>query len=187
MIMECNSEPASKINNESFDRAKALKEFDGSKAGVKGLVEAGITKLPRIFHIPPEELSSLSQKKNPNADFHIPTIDLGAVHSDPPRRTQAVEAIKHACEVWGFFQVTNHGVAQETLDEILEGVRGFHEEPNETKAKFYSRDMTRKVRFHSNIDLYESKTASWRDTLLFSMAPVPPQPHEFPLSCRFYY
>ena len=183
--MDSNSKLVSETCNESFDRAKALKEFDGTKAGVKGLVDAGITKLPQIFHTSPEELSSIPPRKNhPNADFHVPTVDLGAVHTDPLRRNQAVEAMKLACETWGFFQVTNHGIAQETLDEILDGVRGFHEEPYETRSKFYTRDMTRKVRLNSNIDLYKSRSASWKDTLFCSMTPEPPQPQELPQSCR---
>lgn len=32
-----------------YDKAKEVKEFDDTKAGVKGLVDSGVTKIPRFF------------------------------------------------------------------------------------------------------------------------------------------
>ncbi|KAM7462959.1 hypothetical protein LguiA_031080 [Lonicera macranthoides] len=40
-------------NKPIYDRTSELKAFDETKAGVKGLVDAGITQVPRIFHQPP--------------------------------------------------------------------------------------------------------------------------------------
>jgi hypothetical protein len=40
-------------NSVNYDRFQELKAFDDSKAGVKGLVDASIAKLPRIFVRPP--------------------------------------------------------------------------------------------------------------------------------------
>ena len=37
-----------------YDRAKEVKEFDETKAGVKGLVDSGVVKIPRFFIHPPE-------------------------------------------------------------------------------------------------------------------------------------
>ena len=39
-----------------YDRAKEVKEFDETKAGVKGLVDSGVTKVPRFLIHPPESL-----------------------------------------------------------------------------------------------------------------------------------
>ncbi|KAJ6356207.1 hypothetical protein OIU78_004338 [Salix suchowensis] len=36
-------------NDSDYDRQSELKAFDDTKAGVKGLVDAGVTKIPRIF------------------------------------------------------------------------------------------------------------------------------------------
>ena len=33
----------------SYDRQRELKAFDDTKSGVKGLVDAGVEKLPRIL------------------------------------------------------------------------------------------------------------------------------------------
>ncbi|WMV25366.1 hypothetical protein MTR67_018751 [Solanum verrucosum] len=37
----------------NYDKMSELKAFDDTKAGVKGLVNAGITKIPQIFILPP--------------------------------------------------------------------------------------------------------------------------------------
>ena len=59
------------------DRLRELKAFDDSKAGVKGLVDEGVTKIPTLFHHPRDEFvkaSTLGYTK------HIsPVIDLSEV------------------------------------------------------------------------------------------------------------
>lgn len=92
--------------------------------------------------------------------------------------------IKQASMTWGFFQVVNHGVPTSVLEEVIEGTRRFHEEDNEVKREHYTRDKTKKVVYSSNLFLYESPAANWRDTLLFFMAPYPLIPDELPLACR---
>jgi hypothetical protein len=36
-------------NTSNYDRAKEVKEFEEIKAGVKGLIDSGVTKIPRFF------------------------------------------------------------------------------------------------------------------------------------------
>ncbi|GFP95913.1 1-aminocyclopropane-1-carboxylate oxidase homolog 11 [Phtheirospermum japonicum] len=65
---------------------------------------------------------------------------------------------------------------------MIDGVRKFNDQDVEEKKKYYTRDMKRSVRFNSNFDLYNSRTAAWRDTLTF---PDPDQiSSELPDSCR---
>ncbi|XP_027116477.2 1-aminocyclopropane-1-carboxylate oxidase homolog 11 [Coffea arabica] len=162
----------------SDDRERELKAFDDSKAGVKGLFDAGVTKVPRMFvheHNIPVVKSGSSSK----LDYRVPVIDMrGTNHSE------IVNQVRHACENWGFFQVINHGTPEVTLGNMLEGVRFFHEQEAEAKRKYYSRDLAKKVVYHSNIDLYYSKAAVWKDTITFKMVPCPPEPEEIPLVCR---
>ncbi|XP_026432331.1 1-aminocyclopropane-1-carboxylate oxidase homolog [Papaver somniferum] len=40
-----------------YDRYEELKTFDETKAGVKGIVDAGIAKIPRMFIRPQDELN----------------------------------------------------------------------------------------------------------------------------------
>ncbi|KAK9107588.1 hypothetical protein Syun_023599 [Stephania yunnanensis] len=52
------------------ERREELKAFDDTKAGVKGLVDAGVTKIPRIF-INPFGLCSESSTVIAVLVFHI--------------------------------------------------------------------------------------------------------------------
>lgn len=171
-------------NPVNYDRLRELKAFDESKSGVKGLVDAGVAKIPRIFVRPPEELAG----DYPNSgelssdQFTIPVIDLCDLNG---RRADCVASVRRAAEDVGFFQVVNHGVASKVLEELLEAVHGFHELPWEVKAEYYSRESMRKVRFFSNFDLYTSKVANWRDTLFCEMGPEPLDPRELPPVCRY--
>ncbi|CDY10212.1 BnaC05g04550D [Brassica napus] len=170
----------------SFDRISELKAFDETKTGVKGLVDAGITQLPRIFHDSP---SNLSNPKPPSSDLlhltTIPTIDLeGRVFEDETKRKNTVDGIRDAAEKWGFFQVINHGVSLDLLERMKDGVRRFNEQAPEVKKQFYSRDFRREFVYTSNFDLYTSSAASWRDTFSCYMAPNPPKPQDLPAICR---
>ncbi|KAG2267237.1 hypothetical protein Bca52824_061792 [Brassica carinata] len=170
----------------SFDRVSELKAFDEMKTGVKGLVDAGITQLPRIFH---ESPSSLENPKPISSDLlhltTIPAIDLaGRVFEDETKRKNTVDGIREAAEKWGFFQVVNHGVSLDLLERMKDGVRMFNEQSPEVKKQFYSLDFSREFVYTSNFELYTSSAASWRDTFSCYMAPNPPKPHDLPAICR---
>ncbi|KAL5981367.1 hypothetical protein ACLOJK_015422 [Asimina triloba] len=172
-----------------YDRQKDLKAFDDTKAGVKGLVDAGISKIPRIFIIPPEEMikSSTNTHVVNSAQLQIPTIDLQRVllDGDIRQRAEIVDKIRQASSRWGFFQVVNHGVGVDVLERVLEGVVRFFEQPQEVKMEYYTRDSGKSVLYSSNFDLYQSKAANWRDTLSFVMAPKPLDPLDLPAACRY--
>ncbi|XVE65872.1 hypothetical protein DITRI_Ditri08aG0034100 [Diplodiscus trichospermus] len=108
------------------------------------------------------------------SQFNIPIIDLQGITEDSTRRVEVIEQVLIACEKWGFFQLVNHGIPGGVLDEMIDGIRRFHEQDIEVKKEFYSRDTTWKVSYLSNYALYKSKAANWRDTLGCMMAPNNP-------------
>ncbi|XP_043721330.1 1-aminocyclopropane-1-carboxylate oxidase homolog 11-like isoform X2 [Telopea speciosissima] len=178
----------------TYDRNKELREFDDTKAGVKGLVDAGVVKLPRIFvHHHPS--NALLHEGSPGSIRHnqtqtqlrLPIIDLGdgIIDKDATFRKEIVEKVRHASETSGFFQVVNHGIPQTVMDEILEGIRRFYEEDTEVKKQFYTRDyVNKRVAYNSNFDLYSSPAANWRDSMYCSMGPQPFNPQDLPEACR---
>ncbi|KAL4637879.1 hypothetical protein ACB092_03G109500 [Castanea dentata] len=145
-----------------YDREKELKDFDDTKAGVKGLVDTGIVKIPQMVVIPTNELSSETSYSG-STHLHIPVIDLKDIHEG-------------GCvlETLGLFQIVNHGISEDVMDEMMKGIRRFHEQPTEVKREYYSRDATKNVTYMSNFHLFKAKAANWRDSLSFSMAPVAP-------------
>ncbi|XP_040933197.1 1-aminocyclopropane-1-carboxylate oxidase homolog 1 isoform X3 [Gossypium hirsutum] len=168
-----------------YDRTKELTQFDDTKAGVKGLVDAGILNIPKIFVRPAEDLAA-EELNSGHKNVEVPIIDISNI-GDSIRRQEIVNEVKIASGEWGFFQVINHGIPLSVLDEMIEGIRLFNEQDLELKKELYSRDSAKKVKFHSNFDLYTSETVDWRDTLQLTFLDSDPDPSQMPSVCRFYF
>ena len=170
----------------AYDRLSELKAFDETKAGVKGLVDAGVTAIPAIFHHSNHLLQQpVSSPSGGGGAVIIPVIDLSSPESSDPRvRAEVVAQVMAAASAVGFFQLVNHGVPGELLSETLASVRRFHEAPAAAKRPYYTRDPGRRLRFNSNFDLFQSPAANWRDTLFCAAAPDPPPPDELPPAVR---
>ncbi|KAK3043442.1 hypothetical protein RJ639_002021 [Escallonia herrerae] len=124
----------------SYDRASELQAFDDTKAGVKGLVDAGVQKIPQIFVRPPEILDGVKPDTG-GSEFRVPVVDLG----DQTHHREVVEEVRRASETCGFFQVVNHGIPVGVMEEMLQGLRRFYGQDAEVKKQYYTRDVTRKV------------------------------------------
>ncbi|XP_047310541.1 1-aminocyclopropane-1-carboxylate oxidase homolog 1-like [Impatiens glandulifera] len=169
-----------------YDRNSELKAFDETKIGVKGLVDSGIPKVPRIFIQPPESFLQFPTAATAGDDtrFVFPTIDLTGSRQDPFRRRETVDQVRQASESWGFFQVINHGVPTTVLKQMLDGVHRFYDQDEEDRKKLYTRDVKKTFRHNTNFDLYSAPAAQWRDSFYCNMAPVPPKPEDLPQVCR---
>ena len=165
-----------------YDRTKELKAFDDTKEGVKGLVDAGVVNIPKIFMRPPDELAE--KRDCHQNDIKVPVVDMSGVQKGD-RHREIVEEVRIASEEWGFFQVVNHGIPSNVLEEMINGIRVFNEQDPEVKKEYYSRDMMRKVKFNSNYDLYHSRAANWRNTLTISLTSDGLDPQELPAICRY--
>ncbi|CAH1443564.1 unnamed protein product [Lactuca virosa] len=99
--------------------------------GVKGLVDSGLTEVPRRFIQPPDERLD-KQHAAPSSENMI--IDLSEL--DGPNHDEVVKAISHAAETLGFFQVVNHGVPLELLDSLETATHKFFDQPAEKKATY---------------------------------------------------
>ncbi|KAK7401661.1 hypothetical protein VNO78_13307 [Psophocarpus tetragonolobus] len=164
------------------DRLQELKAFDDTKSGVKGLVDEGVTKVPRLFHHPPDKF--VKATKLDNTEHIIPVIDLADVGKDPSSHQQIIGRIREASEKWGFFQVLNHGIPVTVLEDMKDGVHRFYEQDTEVKKELYSRVQTKPFVYNSNYDLYCSPALNWRDTFVCFLAPNPPKPEDLPVVCR---
>ncbi|KDP26555.1 hypothetical protein JCGZ_17713 [Jatropha curcas] len=163
-----------------YNKAEEVKVFDETKAGVKGLVDSGISKIPRFFIHPPENL----QKSCSSSLLKVPVIDFEGFDSCW-RRREVVNEILNAAETWGFFQMVNHVIPVSVLDEMLVSVKRFHQQPQELKMEWYSRDSKRKVRYFCNGDLLVNKApANWRDTIAFDFQDGKLDPNFYPQICR---
>ncbi|KAL9240335.1 hypothetical protein vseg_014569 [Gypsophila vaccaria] len=168
----------------SYDRTIDLKAFDDRKTGVKGLLDEVAGEVPSIFVRPLEDRSK-DFMTCPEGDAKLPIIDLAHVNAEGGRKTDIAKEMLAASEDWGFFQLVNHGIPSEVLSNMIEGTRMFHEQNDEAKKRFYSRDRNEVVTYHTNYDLYKSKAANWRDSLSVStMFTGSFDPQDLPPVCR---
>ncbi|KAI3933541.1 hypothetical protein MKX01_032646 [Papaver californicum] len=166
-----------------YDRIKELKAFDETKTGVKGIADSGIEKLPRMFVRTQDEFTEdLPYTEARDDQFQIPLIDI---HNIDCRRNEIIDEIRRASTTWGFFQLLNHGIPISVTDELIQGIRRFHEQDTEVKKQFYVRDLSQLVQYDSNFDLYQSRSANWKDTLRCRLLnPDPIDPQLLPSICR---
>lgn len=176
------------------DWAQEVKAFEESRGGVKGLVDSGVTRIPKFFIQSPaaaaqQSLLATSTVNNVNGIndglLQIPCVDLQGIETDGARRKEAVDEIRRAAETWGFFRITSHGVPISVMDGILEATRRFHEQPKEDKMHLYSADGRQSVRFYTiNGTFQENHVASWRDALGFNFPDGVVDSQALPLVCR---
>ncbi|KAL8140048.1 hypothetical protein V2J09_006069 [Rumex salicifolius] len=126
-----------------YDRKSDLVAFESNKTGVKGLVDSGIKKIPRIFL---NTMTATTASCSPPTALitGVPIIDLHGIRRSEERKKVVVSQMKKACSEWGFFQVINHGVPLTVLDGIVDGVRRFHEMEEGLKKPYYSRELSRR-------------------------------------------
>jgi isopenicillin N synthase-like dioxygenase len=145
-------------------RAALLKAFDESRTGVRGLVESGVSSVPEIFRHP-DPYASIPLAP---PGVSIPVVDLSLPFPD------AAAAATEAARTWGFFHLINY----EPKDggggypaRALAAVRAFNELPAAERAAHYSRPVDGGVNYFTNIDLYTSSAASWRDSIQITLGP----------------
>ncbi|GMN43655.1 hypothetical protein TIFTF001_012850 [Ficus carica] len=125
--------------------------------GAKGLSETGIKTIPKQYIQPIEERTM----NKVIVGESIPIIDVS--NWDDPK---VKSAIWDAAEKWGFFQIINHGVPIEVLDNVKEGTCRFFDLPAEEKNK-YSKENTvsNNVRYTTSFIPEVEKALEWKDYL----------------------
>ena len=88
----------------------------------------------------------------------VPIIDIAELRVDSAASAArtAVDQIAEACSSWGFFQVINHGIADELVEDVWLQTRGFFNLPIESKMSvvrsrdnpwgFYHNELTKNQR-----------------------------------------
>lgn len=84
----------------------------------------------------------------------VPVIDIGGLRDSTAN--DAIGEIANACRDWGFFQVVNHGVPGELIDDVWRQIRQFFRLPRSTKESilrtrdnpwgYYNNELTKNRR-----------------------------------------
>lgn len=143
----------------SYDESTSLFNFvvrDGF--GVKGLVDLGVSRVPERYIQPPEERIDKSDSKS----TLVPPIDLSKL--DGPDHAAAAAEIVRASENLGFFQVVNHGVDVELLEELKRAAFRFFEQDPEKKSAYRKEvSPSPNVKYGTSFVPEKEKALEWKD------------------------
>ncbi|XP_028790554.1 hyoscyamine 6-dioxygenase-like [Neltuma alba] len=111
----------------------------------------------------------------------IPVIDLS--ETEKGGRPLTIQKILTAAQDSGFFQVINHGVSENLMNETTSVLREFFQMPNEAKQHVYTEDMSKNCIFSTSGLCYaKEKVHLWRDFLKHPCHPLEKWQHFWPQS-----
>ncbi|OMO85195.1 Oxoglutarate/iron-dependent dioxygenase [Corchorus capsularis] len=144
----------------------------------------GLTSIPpgynfqTISNIVDDEALSVSE-----ANESIPTIDFSLLtSSNPEERSKVIQDLAKACQDWGFFMVTNHGVPESMMKAMIEACAAFFELPEEEKQEFEGKHVLDPIRCGTSFNVSVDKVLFWRDFLKIFLHPhfhAPTKPSRF--------
>ncbi|KAH7863459.1 hypothetical protein Vadar_017768 [Vaccinium darrowii] len=94
----------------------------------------------------------------------IPVIDLSQL--DGLDHAEIIKQIMKANKDFGMFQVINHGVPEEQVDETMNLFKEFFNMPAEDKAMYYPEDGTKGFRLYTgSLSSIEDGVKTWKDSV----------------------
>ena len=126
----------------------------------QSLSEQGITCIPTPYIRPLEERPKIAHNAFSNHKINnIPIIDLCQ-----PHRKNLIEEISQACELYGFFQIINHGIPKEILEKVIELGSLFFALPSHEKVVFACREgVVASEGYGHKMLVQENQILDWRD------------------------
>ncbi|XP_059660367.1 hyoscyamine 6-dioxygenase-like [Cornus florida] len=116
-----------------------------------------VQSLPETYVFPPDKRP---EKLSVPLCKTIPVIDLGKVVDHD--RSDTVQQILNASQEFGFFQVINHGVSENIIDDAVSLFKEFFNMQDEDKPSVYSEDCRF---FTSSLNYANEEFHLWRDVL----------------------
>lgn len=98
------------------------------------------------------------------SDDGIPVVDLAVlVNGDAWERAQAIRHLGRACQDWGFFMVTNHGVPETLQSAMMDACRELFSLPPEQKQEHLDAGPMDPVRVGTGFNSAVDGARYWRD------------------------
>ncbi|CAD5322880.1 unnamed protein product [Arabidopsis thaliana] len=127
--------------------------------GVKGMIDSGLSSVPRPFVQPLSE--RIPTQKALTCEATQP-IDLSNL--DGPQHKEVAKQIVEAAETLGFFQVVNHGVSVELLELLKSSAHEFFAQAPEEKSMYLKEVSPSKlVKYGTSFVPDKEKAIEWKD------------------------
>lgn len=152
---------------------------------VQSLSDSGISRIPDRY-IKPVRDRPLTGQAFPG-DANIPIIDLGGLVGQEEDRASILARVSEACQEWGFFQVVNHGVSPELMDEARDVWREFFHLPMKLKQAYANSPKTYEG-YGSRLGIEKGAILDWSDYYFLNYLPPCLRDYDkwpaVPSSCR---
>jgi isopenicillin N synthase-like dioxygenase len=132
---------------------------------VQELVRQNPENIPERYIRDEYEMMKSSEKTH--SSYEIPIIDLSLLSKS---NVDELNKLDMACKNWGFFQVINHGVANEVLDKMKTSTGEFFDLPIEEKNKYSTPANDIQGYGHSYV-VSEEQKLDWTDSLVLVTFP----------------
>ncbi|GMN42746.1 hypothetical protein TIFTF001_011948 [Ficus carica] len=139
---------------------------------------SGKSQIPSNYIRPENDRPKLDEVESFDGDDSIPLIDLQGL--DGPDRFDVINQIGLACQIYGFFQVKNHGIEEAVVNNMLGVAREFFHLPETERAKSYSDDPFKTTRLSTSFNVKTEQVSSWRDYLRLHCHPLEDYIAEWP-------
>ncbi|XP_047322207.1 jasmonate-induced oxygenase 2-like [Impatiens glandulifera] len=143
---------------------------------VQSLSESGQSTIPDRYIKPLAQRPAIDFINNDGGgggeDMNIPLIDLEPLNGDDAiLKTRVLESISEACKEWGFFQVINHGVRPELMDQTQHVWRSFFHLSMEEKEAHSNSPKTYEG-YGSRLGVQKGAILDWGDYYFLHCLPL---------------
>ncbi|OWM69950.1 probable 2-oxoglutarate-dependent dioxygenase At5g05600 [Punica granatum] len=152
---------------------------------VQSLSNSDISKVPNRYVKPMSDRPSVGSSFPDGVN--IPIIDLGGFTGRDDGADDIIRRVSEACREWGFFQVVNHGVSPELMDQAREVWREFFHLPMELKQAYANSPKTYEG-YGSRLGVEKGAILDWSDYYFLHYLPLCLKDYNkwpaLPASCR---
>ncbi|KAK7348954.1 hypothetical protein VNO80_23749 [Phaseolus coccineus] len=149
----------------------------GSHPSVKELAKEALSKVPERYVRPDIDPPILS---NTHSLPQIPVIDLTKLFLAQELKAPELQNLHLACKEWGFFQVINHGINIEVVEDVKRGAEELFNLSMEDKKKLWKKEGDMEG-FGQMISKRKDEPSDWVDGFYILTLPSHSRnPHLFP-------
>ncbi|URE05946.1 2OG-Fe(II) oxygenase superfamily [Musa troglodytarum] len=152
-----------------------LRQWPDPVVPVQSLSDGGLTCIPEKYVKPPSDRPSLEANFDPG--LTMPVVDLRGIYDGSVDSRAAMVAIWDACKEWGFFQVINHGVRQDLVEEMKGVWREFFRRPSDEKQGYANSPATYEG-YGSRVGVEKGAVLDWGDYYFLHLLPRSIESHD---------
>ncbi|KAI3901840.1 hypothetical protein MKW92_030820 [Papaver armeniacum] len=140
---------------------------------VRELVKENITEIPNRYIRTTRCLDHEYHHSDAAAKYDIPVIDVegGLLSGESILADSELHKLHSACQHWGFFQVVNHGISSQVIDQLKSEIPNLFDLPLEEKKKIWqeSGDMEG---FGKRFVVSDEQKLGWSDNFYITTQPA---------------